>query len=201
MFPSKENEILVRLYESPDNITINGKNYQYDDSTLGNFTCIIDTNGHFIMTDVVNGHAELRRLFRASTNPMKSVVTNTKSKLEASELLSQPNEIRIWPKFEVVSMWRLFGIQDFKPAICDAITAAGGNPESYLYDEYDGGDEYKTYDEMFGSETTEEDRSARDDATAQKVRDQKELGNYMARSKDKDYGMKTSEPSFYKKNY
>jgi hypothetical protein len=195
MLFSEENQKIYALYESPDNITINGEYYQYDDPNLDNYTCIIDDKGHYIMSDDIVGHAALRRHISGRSNLVKYVKTNLKDDSDINELARQTNEIRIWPRFDVVSMWRLFGIEDYKPAIISAIIAAGGNPETYLYDEYDGGDEFKSYDEMFGQETTDEDREARSEASAKRARDKKELGNYMARSKDVD----DDTPSFYKK--
>jgi hypothetical protein len=196
MFPSQENQRIYKLYESPDNIRVGEKRYNYDDRSLGNYTCIIDAYGHFVMTNKVQGHGELRRLVRASTDLSDMVKSNTGSDSATRELAGQTNEIRIWPKFEIVSMWNLYGLGDYLPAIFAAITAAGGNPETYMYDKYDS-DGYVSYDEIVAEESTDEDRKKQADATAQKARDQKELGDYMARSRDKDFGLNTGEPSFY----
>ena len=196
MLFSEENKLIYNLYESPDNIYIGNKNYRYDDSSLGNYTCIVDSSGNYVMTDSVMGHGNLRSLVRNSTDPSKVVLSNLKDKHEFGALLSNGKEIRLWPKFDVVSMWQIYDIQEFKNAIIAAIQAIGGNPEAYLYDEYDV-DEMQSYDEIFSRESTEEDKEKQSEADIQKGRDQKALGDYMARSKDVDYDMGET-PTFYK---
>jgi hypothetical protein len=201
MFFSEENRKIYALYESPDTIFVYGRYYQYDDPDLDNYTAIIDDKGNYVMSNDIVGHGALRRHILRRKNLKKYVKTNLKDYSDILTLARENNDIRIWPKIGVVSMWRLFGIEDYKAAITAAIVAAGGNPETYLYDEYDGGsnsiDEFKRYHEIFGQEVTEKDKKSRSEASAKRARDQKEFGNYMARSKDVDYGMGEA-PTFYK---
>jgi hypothetical protein len=193
MLISEENTLIYKLYESPDNILINGRYHQYNDISIGNFTGMMDESGNYVVSDDVRGHSALKRMVRSSQDPVKSVKTNLTKSSDVIRLLNNGAEIRIWPKFEVFSMWKLYDISSYKESITGAISRIGGHPESYLYDEYES-TEYQSYDEIFSKESTEEDRYKQLDLVTQRGRNQKALGDYMARSKDVD----DDTPSFYK---
>ncbi len=196
MLISEENTLIYSLYESPDNIFINGRYYQYNDISIGNFTGMIDDTGNYVGSDDVRGHSALKRMVRSSQDPVKSVKTNLTKSSDVIRLLTNGAEIRIWPKFEVFSMWKLHDLSSYKDAITAVISSIGGNPESYLYDEYES-TEFQTYDEIFSKESTDEDRYKQLNLVTQRGRDQKALGDYMARSKDDDYDYGET-PTFYK---
>ena len=49
----------VLIKESPDNITIDGKYYEYDNKDLGNYTGIMNGEGNFVMSNNIVGHGNL----------------------------------------------------------------------------------------------------------------------------------------------
>lgn len=200
----------VLIKESPDNITVDGKYYEYDNKDLGNYTGIMNGEGKFIMSKDIIGHYsfldELRDIVRGDA-PFENLITNFDNvdELRSSGIVQHPVKFRIWPKFKVFNTWDKYKPY-FKDAVDSAINAAGSDPKEYRFDPNDGGgneENFKTYDEYVKVELTDEEKEAVEEAERQKQRDAEALGRYMAGGAKKpiDYSMEPKQrPTFYSRS-
>ena len=169
------------LNESPDNIQIGGKYYQYNDTTLGNFTGVLTKDGHFAMSKEVQGHSEFINMAKAGLK----IIHNMDSDEAAVEMIRRRNwdEFRIWPKFEVFSMWAEYNPR-YIPAAIASIEAINKTPDIFIFDVVRGGnfssdlDDGMRYDEFVGGEMTDEIARREEEQAARKAQDQKMLGDY-----------------------
>ena len=168
------------LNESPDNIQIGGKYYQYNDTTLGNFTGVLTKDGHFAMSKEVQGHSEFINMAKAGLK----IIHNMDSDEAAVEMIRRRNwdEFRIWPKFEVFSMWADYNPR-YVPAAIDSIESIAENPEIFVFDVGRAGafsdvEDGMRYDEFVGGEMTDEIARREEEQAARKAQDQKMLGDY-----------------------
>lgn len=168
------------LNESPDNIQIGGKYYQYDNTTLGNFTGVLTKDGHFAMSKEVQGHSEFINMAKAGLK----IIHNMDSDEAAVEMIRRRNwdEFRIWPKFEVFSMWADYNPR-YVPAAIASIEAIAENPEIFVFDvgregAFSDVEDGMRYDEFVGGEMTDEIARREEEQAARKAQDQKMLGDY-----------------------
>ena len=197
----------VLIKESPDNITIDGNYYEYDNKDLGNYTGIMNGEGNFVMSNNIVGHGNLLYALRSREVMFDDLITNfdNEDKLHSSVIISHPIKFRIWPKFKVFNTWDNYKPK-FKDAIDAAISAAGSDPSEYRFDPNDGGGyeaNFKTYDEYVKVELTDEEKEAVEEAERRKQRDAEALGRYMAGGAKKqiDYSMEPKQrPTFYSRS-
>lgn len=200
----------VLIKESPNDITIGGKYYEYDNKDLGNYTGVMNGEGKFIMSKDIIGHYsfldELRDTARGDV-PLENLISNFDNvdELRSSGIVSNPIKFRIWPKFKVFNIWDKYKPK-FKDAIDAAISAAGSDPSEYMFDPPDGGgheENFKTYEEYMKGELTDEEKEAVEEAERRKQRDAGDLGRYMAGGAKKpiDYSMEPKQrPTFYSRS-
>lgn len=168
------------LKESPDNIQIGGNNYQYDNPKLGNFTGVLTKDGYFAMSREAMGHSELINMARAGAK----LIHNMESDEAAAEMIRKRgwDEFRIWPKFDVFSMWEDYNPR-FVPAAIAAIQKIERNPEGYVFDigrkgAFSDIDDGMKYEEFVGGEMTDDVSQREAEQAARKAQDQKMLGDY-----------------------
>jgi hypothetical protein len=192
MILSNDAYVIGRLYEliteSPDNIRVNGRVYAYDDPSLGNITGLFSDNGNFVMSKDVRGHYELGSLITKRRLHTVNAISNFN---DIEHIYQDPtftqytskHEFRIWPKFEIFSMYGYY-VPEYKKVILEVVSKVG-QPEAYLYDaktaSYNHGDStmFKTYDEFFVDDLGDsEDKAAQE--YAERAKNERAMGNYMA---------------------
>lgn len=200
----------VLVKESPDNITIGDKYYEYDNRSLGNYTGVMNAQGKFAMSKHIIGHyafvSELRDIIKGDS-PFESIITNFDSadELASSGIVSDPVKFRIWPKFKVFNTWAKYK-PEYKDAIDAAISATGSEPSEYRFDPPEGSgheSNFKTYDEYIKVELSDEEKAAVEEAEREKQRAEAEFGRYMAGGAKKpiDYSMEPRQrPGFYSRS-
>lgn len=168
------------LKESPDNIQIGQNNYNYDDPRLGNYTGFLTTDGEFAMSREAKGHSELIRIAKAGAK----LIHNMASDEAAAEMIRRNRwkEFRIWPKFDVFSMWVDYSPR-YAPAAIDAIKAINKNPEGFIFDigrqgAFSDIENGMKYEEFVGGQMTDEIAQRETDQEIKRAQNQKMLGDY-----------------------
>lgn len=187
------------IKESPDNITIDGKYYDYD-RTPNTYTGFIDGSGGYVISKHIVGHGnlsyEITKLGEDELEEVKELFsklkTTAKSLHELKSIVSNHEKIRIWADQKVFSMWSRYK-PIYKESIINAITATGGDYKVFKYDnDYSDYENMPTYDKFLISDLTPEERREIEEREAKQRQSERELANRLAgitpkRSIDMDY--------------
>lgn len=168
------------LKESPDNISIGGKVYNYNDINLDNYTGYFDNNGNYAMSKDAKGHGELQYLAKTRIPLMH----NFGSDLDAWQFVRRggAHEFRIWLNFDVFSSW-----SDYDPryveAALEAIKRVGKNPEGFAFDvSRDGAfsdiSDAMSYDDFVGQKMNDRYIDKDNERTLRKIQDERMLADY-----------------------
>ena len=132
------------INESPDNITIiddNGhrKYFSYD-STPNAYTCLIGSDGKYVLSKDIVGHGYLiDAIYSSDDDIIQKLITNADSIEDLKRLARERIKTRIWKNQKVYSMWDKYD-PSYEDAIKDSLKAIGENYQDYKYD-----NEYEEY--------------------------------------------------------
>ena len=131
------NRILLR--ESPDSIRYNGKDYDYDDPKLKNYTGIMFMAGVFLMSNKIAGHHDLRnKIDRGDIKGLKTNCEDLNQLRSLNRMSNSYDDFRIWGNFDIFSFWRKKIDPTRIEAVKNAIKSLGRDPELFLFDPGDG---------------------------------------------------------------
>ena len=196
------------IKESPDNITIDGKYYNYD-TTPNAYTGFINRVGGYVISEQIIGHYnlshEISRLDMNDEDEIKSlfslVKTSAKSLSDLRSLISERIKIRIWVNQKVFSMWDRYS-PDFEESIKNALSSIGQDYKEYKYDNsYLDYEQMPNYEEFFLSYLTPEEKMKMEMEKLKQRQAERELADRLAgikpkRSIDMDVPYKTKTPSW-----
>jgi|688.fasta_scaffold353011_2 hypothetical protein len=193
------------IKESPDNITVidnegKRKYFSYDD-TPDSYTCLIGSDGKYVMSKKIIGHYNLLDaiLKEDEENLASTIITNADDVEDLKRLARERIKTRIWKNQKVYSMWDRYD-PSYEDAIKDSLKAIGENYQDYKYDnEYEEYENFRDADTFFVNTLTDEQKEKKMKAEMEKRASDRALADMIAgvrRKASSDYDAPYKKPSW-----